>query len=162
MFKIFHNTPECKKSKCIYGFLLVVLLVINSIAIVFLYFKVSRIAEKANSSAFDMSEARRMLRLGNTLQMHIVQVGGMSSDLMTVETYGLEEGIGQYYLNPSNEYVDVSLTRGGDLLAVTLTDIMKEAGYKIQNNSTCNEGPDICHLPIKELRNEYSLRFIKS
>ena len=108
----------------------------------------------------DVQEAESELLNGNPFYVHIVQVGGNFSSLYSLEAYGLEDGIGQYYINPPEDYVSIGSTRGGDSLVIRPSDLSRSAGYSI-DEASCNEGGDICHFSIPDMRNEIEVKFIR-
>lgn len=105
-------------------------------------------------------EATSELLNGNPFYAHIIQVGGNFSNLYSIEVFGLENGIGQYYLNPPNDFVNVSLARGGDSLVIIPSELSRRSGYVIDKVS-CNEGGNLCHFAIPEMRNEIEIKFTK-
>jgi hypothetical protein len=96
---------------------------------------------------------------------HIIHMGGEFSMTYSMQVFSNEQG--GYYFNPPKDYVYVSFNRGGDSLVVTMPEFVQKAGFVIGSTGSSYDHleksiyPDICHLPIGSLKNEYFVKFVK-
>jgi len=96
---------------------------------------------------------------------HIIHLGGDFSTTYSLQVFSNEEG--GYYFNPPKEFINISFNRGGDFMVITMPDIVQRSGFVIDSigdnydNLGKSKYPDICHLPINSLKNEYFVKFIK-
>jgi len=95
---------------------------------------------------------------------HIIHLGGEFS--MTYSMYVMCDEEGGYYLNPAKEFVSVGFNRGGDRMIVMTTELTSKAGFTIESfsdrsGSYASSYPNLCHLPIPDMKNEWTVHFRK-
>ncbi len=83
----------------------------------------------------------------------------------SMQVYSNEEG--GYYFNPPKDFVYISFNRSGDSIIISMPKIVHEAGFVIDSfgenyeNTEKSVNSDICYLPIRSLKNEYFVWFVK-
>lgn len=136
-----------------------------AIGAVFTTARVYRSFRKWQENRKELQRKTALLNLAKYFDVHIVHLGGESSTTYSMQTYSNEEG--GYYFNPPTDFVNVSFNRAGDSAVVTPTSLTRKFGFVIESVAGPDREfqkvlhPDICHLSLDSLKNEYFVRFIK-
>jgi|GEM_PF-1972883 len=138
------------------------------IGVVFTLFDIYRVRTSLiewwkNKKKFN--DSATLLNAADYFIAHVIHLGGEFSQVYSL-TAGVYED-GGYYLNPSREFVSVSFNRSGDLMVVGPSDFAAKHGFIVESfsdtkgNTYSSKFPEICHLPISDMKNEYFVRFVR-
>jgi len=147
----------------------VIFLVISGAGLVFTVFDIFQFRTNVIEwwkRRLEFAESIRLLNASDYFLAHIIHLGGEFSTIYSLQVTVNEEG--GYYLNPPRKFVSVGFNRGGDRMIIGMSEFSSHYGNFVVESFADSSGntfpssyPEICHLPITEMKNEYTVKFVR-